>query len=90
MAKIHDGGAAFPRPASIDTTDGSLLDGDEMIDPQPGMSLRDWFAGQALAGHLAFTFEGLDEQSTPEEAAATAYRMADAMLVARGCAPKTA
>ena len=37
-----DGGAAFPRP--------SKLNPDEVSGDQSGMSLRDWFAGQALAG----------------------------------------
>ena len=38
-----DGGAAFPRPMS-------KLNPDEVSGDQSGMSLRDWFAGQALAG----------------------------------------
>ena len=38
-----DGGAAFPRPVS-------MLNPDEVSGDQSGMSLRDWFAGQALAG----------------------------------------
>lgn len=45
-----------------------------------GMSLRDWFAGQALL----FLIEGLgDDGITPECVAATSYEMADAMLAAR-------
>lgn len=45
----------------------------------PGMSLRDWFAGQSLkwAGH------GEWFQKDPKAAAARAYMMADAMLEAR-------
>jgi len=45
MAK-QDGGPAFPTCVSADT-DGGLSRGD------PGMTLRDWFAGQALIGLLA-------------------------------------
>lgn len=45
---------------------------------QPGMSLRDWFAGQALAG-LCVT----DGEIVPLPCAHFAYRMADAMLIAR-------
>ena len=44
---------------------------------QKGMSLRDWFAGQALVGFMAS-----DElpEGGPEEVAATAYLIADYML----------
>jgi hypothetical protein len=44
-----------------------------------GMTLRDYFAGQALAGRLA-------DSSTPFDifAARYAYRIADIMLEARG------
>lgn len=42
-----------------------------------GMTLRDYFAAKAMQGIL---FEGLE----PEETAKHAYRMADAMLKARG------
>ena len=46
---------------------------------QHGMTLRDYFAGQALAGRLA---DGTDRlrQSVAEEA----YAYADAMIEARG------
>lgn len=43
-----------------------------------GMTLRDWFAGQALAGMFAHGHEGPDE-----EVAMYAYEMAEAMLEAR-------
>lgn len=46
-----------------------------------GMSLRDWFAGQALAGHLASLNPTAEHD--PDSAAAFArssYRIADAML----------
>jgi len=48
---------------------------------QQGMTLRDWFAGQALTGLLAGRSEGV--KFTPEEAAASAYFVAQAMLVER-------
>lgn len=44
-----------------------------------GMSLRDYFAGQALAGELSKP----DGYVTPEKLATYAYRIADAMLLAR-------
>ena len=42
---------------------------------QPGMTLRDWFAGQALVACA--------DWDDPREAARHAYRVADAMLKAR-------
>jgi len=41
--------------------------------------LRDWFAGQALAGILANHMQ----YTQPDNVAAEAYRMADAMMEAR-------
>jgi len=58
------------------------FDGTAVIDKEAtgGMSLRDWFAGQALAwaGHDNWT------SSDPRLLAERAYQMADAMLAARG------
>ena len=82
--KIHDGGPAFPTVC-------------EMINETPakGMTLRDWFAGQALAGLLAdpcgATREqcqkhGVDPDSKTAQAqiyAIVAYAYSDAMLAAR-------
>ena len=42
-----------------------------------GMTLRDWFAGQALAGLMAATYTG---DWKTRDFAKTAYRLADAML----------
>ena len=50
-----------------------------------GMSLRDWFAGQALAGFSSRdTFD--PGQAEPEQRARLAYIDADAMLAARATA----
>ncbi|SAK95855.1 hypothetical protein AWB82_06962 [Caballeronia glebae] len=49
-----------------------------------GMSLRDYFAGQALAGDMAD--DGLPNDASPallEERAQLYYRLADAMLKVR-------
>jgi hypothetical protein len=70
MTTIDDGGPAFPRP---------------MVAAAPGMTLRDWFAGQALAGLLACG-EAHDEH-TDSVTAGAAYKMADAMLKAREVKP---
>lgn len=48
-----------------------------------GMTLRDYFAGQALAGSLANT-----DAPTPEVEAQWAYEIADAMLAERAKEPK--
>ena len=52
--------------------------------PEAGMSLRDWFAGQALAGILAY--RSLDQYGAfiqGPRVAERAYLYADAMLKAR-------
>jgi hypothetical protein len=77
----RNGGPAFPRtPAEMDGwRDGAL-----------GMSLRDWFAGKALAALIAEPVEGIKEAmafdlcgADAEAFAAAAYKFADAMLKAR-------
>ena len=70
-----DGGPAFPMPRQdID------LNGEFVKFGSPGMSLRDWFAGQCLSGHIAWEgLEGIDA----ELIAACAYEMADALLAQR-------
>lgn len=71
-AQPNDGGPAFP-------SDLMLTKGVVASKPYGGMSLRDWFAGQALAGMLAG--EGA---TTWEGDASNAYKVADAMIAARG------
>ena len=68
MSKDTNGGPAFPVPL------GAHLD---------GMSLRDWFAGQALAGYLASVEPGCDALPVRDKLAVSMYDMADAMLKAR-------
>ena len=63
-----DGGAAFPR--TVQSWNGNLTAFD-------GMSLRDWFAGQALAGQLS------NEDADPVKIAKWSYSFADAMIAAR-------
>ena len=58
--------------------------GIEKISPTlPGMSLRDWFAGQALAGLASAQDQSGAWTSDAQSAAAWAYEIADAMLAAR-------
>jgi hypothetical protein len=58
------------------------------MEPSPGMTLRDWFAGQALAAsgldaahRIGWSESEMKEQAT--EAARVFYIVADAMLAAR-------
>lgn len=71
MTAPNDGGPAFPMQYSH---------GPEQIGTEPGMTLRDYFAGQALAGYLA---AGLTKDPKPWDAAKVAYGYADAMIAER-------
>lgn len=51
---------------------------------KPGMSLRDYFAGQALTGLLAHT-----SGEAPNKAPALAYHLADMMIKERAQPPET-
>ena len=63
---IKDGGQAFPKAEGYTTTGHN------------GMTLRDWFAGQAIRARW-----GDGTAMTPEQAADMAYQLADAMIAAR-------
>jgi len=53
-----------------------------------GIPLRDWFAGQALAGMMVPRYESDRAwHSNPEDVAGLAYTVADAMLRAREVKP---
>lgn len=66
MTEKKDGGPAFAH--------GNPEQGGD-----PGMTLRDWFAGQALAGLMAAEWYITE----PEGAAEQAYKHADALLAER-------
>jgi hypothetical protein len=75
MTTINDGGPAFP---SV---------GEGFGNPSysaPGMTLRDWFAGQALAG---MGVECTSDEFCHSSVAECAYAYADAMLRAREVKP---
>ena len=80
MRAPPDGGPAFPVQIPGAERPGMVM---------PGMTLRDWFAGQALGAIIQITAAG---QHTPQtkhgkgveaSIALDAYLMADAMLSAR-------
>jgi hypothetical protein len=80
MSTKVDGGYAFPHPGTR-TEDGT----DFHTYPELGMTLRDYFAAQALVGILAFpgTLNGNRDKSA-SVCAVGAYEYADAMLAERG------
>ena len=72
--------AAFARPASEFTKNGTLPDGNDAIPAQDGMTLRDYFAAQAIMGSCAATNPWWEDY---KELAQAAYHLADAMLAQR-------
>jgi hypothetical protein len=76
----NDGGSAFPHPEVARLQDGRCV----VADADPGMTLRDWFAGKALA---AIPHIGCGCDLRVEEVALAAYQLADAMLKAREVKP---
>ena len=73
MANMEDGGPAFPLQEQFQS---SSADCSGWLSPgQSGMTLRDWFAGQAITKFIPC--------ENDDKAAAWAYRVADAMLIRR-------
>lgn len=82
-AQDKDGGPAFPHV-------NPNYDGNWDKEPQrAGMSIRDWFAGQAIAPYMAWSLgepandEVNDAESAAKKYASVAYMIADAMLKER-------
>ena len=82
MTQKNDGGPAFPQKRLY--RDGQGIDHEIH---ETGMTLRDYFAGQALAGIMGPNYDwftsGTETGSRTHEAAFFAYSLADAMLAAR-------
>lgn len=82
-SKIDDGGLAFPGVRAEQV--GNLSDYGPTDDDaptfaevhHPGMTLRDWFAGQALANPYTA------HENSPDKIGEWAYQVADAMIAAR-------
>jgi hypothetical protein len=75
---LFDGGPAFPVPVQDDRDcAGRFTSG------YAGMSLRDWFAGQAVVGLFAATADPNSSELSCDKAARLAYETADAMLAER-------
>jgi hypothetical protein len=77
QGSYSDGGPAFPRT-------GYECSNGDWVRPQLGMTLRDWFAGQALAGVMAHKDSA---KWNPNAVASDCYGYADAMLKAREVKP---
>ena len=75
--KKNDGGAAYPNGAVINFHDGPITSAS--IETCGGMTLRDWFAGQALT-----LVSAMPINSDAVEIAEACYLVADAMLAERG------
>lgn len=69
--EIKDGGPAFPLQSI----------GPDFVPGYAGMTLRDWFAGQAISGACCPAPDGWS--LPPQDHAAWAYEIADAMIAAR-------
>jgi hypothetical protein len=82
---MNDGGPAFP----MTEYSGKGMSYDEATrlyqysGPHYGMSLRDYFAGQALAGFLAMCADTDAIVPKPDDLASNVYKIADAMMVER-------
>jgi hypothetical protein len=89
---INDGGPAFPCEEQI-RYKGEVCDTQTF----PGMSLRDWFAGQVMVGLMsklplvdqtgALGMKVEDKIAYNQDVAESCYAIADAMLKAREAKP---
>lgn len=79
----NDGGQAFPQPVTVGPND-------DLYPAYPGMSLRDWFAGQAIGTvmEVCRNDTGIRDElqsggNVSRYFARKAYQIADAMLAER-------
>lgn len=80
MSAPNDGGPAFPRAGAEHSLGGNF--------EQDGMTLRDWFAGQAITGMTSQSERKVnDVKSYAKIFAKDAYTFADAMIAARNNLP---
>ena len=84
QTKINDGGPVFPQPNEqryLDPVHGVIRPSD-IYGPAPsGIKLRDYFAGQALAGICGDGIPG--NHHWPANVVRDAYELADLMLAER-------
>jgi len=87
---MRDGGQAFPTPFVMVHDDDQGKDYPQYADS--GMTLRDWFAGQAIGSMVRASFERVKMGLPPVANAAqgiaeNCYELADAMLTEREKVP---
>lgn len=85
--------SAVDNPPAFPRTDLYGPDGCGLVEGSPGMTLRDWFAGQAIGAIIAATSAGqhkpvkngkaVTQASIEAGIAEDAYTVADAMLAER-------
>lgn len=73
--------AKLPNPANPPAFPSPYLQDDPI--GSPGMTLRDWFAGQALIGRLSRAYFQVDAKGFEEKLAKQCSAIADAMLAER-------
>ena len=78
----NDGGPAFPFDVTISKAHPEF--GRVEMEGGAGMSLRDWFAGQALLGLIRNVPFGGGSKEILKATAKSSYLYADAMLEERG------
>ncbi len=71
---------AFPQALTVSPC-GDVYSSNQLYPGSGGMTIRDWFAGQALAGLSANPHAW--EEKLPEQWAVMAYELADFMLAER-------
>lgn len=77
MSEQNNGGPAFPdlKATKVESNYGGVYV--DRYEPVGGLSMRDYFAAKAMPSLLVLS-------STNESAALEAYKVADAMIKARG------
>lgn len=88
MTEKNDGGPAFPHVSGTEGHGPHVTrinpNGDIVFDCiASGMTLRDWFAGQSLAGILSRPKGCEAWDGEPQESTEAAYNYADAMIAER-------
>ncbi len=80
MSAINDGRSAFPQAGFLNQNNEVVTAGCYFAEAS-GMTLRDWFAGQASDDDVAYWLRAIGANASREQAK---YAHADAMLKARG------
>jgi hypothetical protein len=74
---------AVKAPQAFPTPDAYTADGDHIVSGKPGMTLRDYFAAQAIVGAAQHLPLGDSAPTITRAFAEAAYSIADAMLERR-------